>query len=700
MLIKILVVDDSAADRLIIKNMLSDYCILTACDGVEALQVLEEHDGINLLILDLNMPNMNGFQVLEFLKEDERFRKLRTIILTNYDESENEIKGLKLGAVDYIRKPIHMDSLKARIDVHVALLHAEEALEQKLDEQLLTIDMILDQAPIGIAISHSCDGKYANEAMVRINPVYEQITGRTKEELIKSGWARITHPDDLEEEMENFRKLQAGEIKSYAIEKRFIKPDGSFVWVYLVSAALAPLKNKCFNHICLIQDISDRKQIENALRYITEHDRLTGLYNRDYLKAQIIKDTKQKKGLKRALVGINLSTVQLLTANFGFLYTQNLIKKVAEALGQYCTDNRFLFHTYENRFVFYIVDYKDKNELIDFSDAISNTLESIFVTNRIGGGIGILEIEENQDELDIELLLRRLLIASERSINIFDREFKACFYDEEVESLLNREREIMQALFSIAEDDDSNDKLFLQYQPIVDLKTDSICSFEALARLRTEKLGLVSPGEFIPIAEKTNLIIPIGEKVIVAAFHFLNKLKEHGYDRISVSINVSAIQLLRPDFTSRLFELISEMHVNPENICLEITESVFASDYEIINHIIHKLRDYGLRIAIDDFGTGYSSLARVEEMNVHCLKIDKYFIDMLLNAKLNKVITSDIISMAHKLENYTIAEGVEHECQLQYLKEHDCDNIQGYFISRPLDEEVALELLKEYKTAD
>jgi PAS domain S-box-containing protein len=700
MLIKILVVDDSAADRLIIKNMLSDYCILTACDGVEALQVLEEHDGINLLILDLNMPNMNGFQVLEFLKEDERFRKLRTIILTNYDESENEIKGLKLGAVDYIRKPIHMDSLKARIDVHVALLHAEEALERKLDEQLLTIDMILDQAPIGIAISHSCDGKYANEAMVRINPVYEQITGRTKEELIKSGWAKITHPDDLEKEMENFRKLKAGEIKSFSMEKRFIKPDGSFIWVYLVSAALAPLKNKCFNHISLIKDISDRKQIENALRYITEHDRLNGLFNRDYLKAQIINDINQKKGLKRALVGINLSTVQLLRANFGFLYTQNLIKKVAEALSQYCTDNRFLFHTYENRFVFYLVDYKDKNELIDFIDAISNTLESLFVTDRIGGGIGILEIEENQEEIDIELLLRRLLIASERSINILERDFKACFYDEEVESLLNREREIMQVLFSIAADDDSNDKLFLQYQPILDLRTDSICGFEALARLRTEKLGLVSPGEFIPIAEKTKLIIPIGDKVIVAAFHFLNKLKEHGYDRISVSINVSAIQLLRPDFTSRLLELIREMQVNPENICLEITESVFASDYEIINHIINKLRDYGLRIAIDDFGTGYSSLARVEEMNVHCLKIDKYFIDMLLNAKLNKVITSDIISMAHKLEHYTIAEGVEHECQLQYLKEHDCDNIQGYLISRPLDEEVALELLKNYKTAD
>ena len=115
MLIKILVADDSASDRLIIKNMLSDYSVLTACDGIEALRVLAENDEINLLILDLNMPNMNGLQVLESLNRDERFRKLRTIILTNYDELDNEIKGLKLGAVDYIRKPLHMDSLKQKL---------------------------------------------------------------------------------------------------------------------------------------------------------------------------------------------------------------------------------------------------------------------------------------------------------------------------------------------------------------------------------------------------------------------------------------------------------------------------------------------------------------------------------------------------------------------------------------------------------
>jgi EAL domain-containing protein (putative c-di-GMP-specific phosphodiesterase class I) len=252
----------------------------------------------------------------------------------------------------------------------------------------------------------------------------------------------------------------------------------------------------------------------------------------------------------------------------------------------------------------------------------------------------------------------------------------------------------VQALFAIAAEDDTNDELFLQYQPIWDIKTDAICGFEALTRLRTEKLGLVSPVEFIPIAEKTKCIIPIGDKVIVNAFYFLNKLKEQGYDNIIVSINVAAVQWLRPDFTSRLFELITEMQVNPKNICLEITESVFNSDYEIINRIIDKLRDFGLHIAIDDFGTGYSSLAREKELKVNYLKIDKYFVDKLLDTDPNKAITSDIISMAHKLGHCAIAEGVEHESQLKYLKEHDCDKIQGNLISKPLDEEDAFAFLK------
>ena len=696
MQIKILVVEDSATDRFIIKNMLSEYTVLTACDGVEAMRVLEEHEGINILILDLNMPNMDGFQVLELLKENERYRELRTIILTNYNELDNEIKGLKMGAIDYIRKPIQMYSLKARIEVHIALIRAEQALKKQLDEQTLSFDMLFDQAPVGVAISYNCDPQSPDETMVRINPGFEQITGRTKEELVNLGWAKITHPDDVQEDIENFRKLQAGEIKNYSMEKRFIKPDGSVVWVSMIVAALSPIGRNILNHICIIQDISERKQIEMERKYISEHDRWTGLYNRDYLVSLLENDTKLKKNSKKALIGIDLSMVQLLTVNYGFQYTQNLIKKAAEALSQHCTDNRLLFHTRENRFAFYLFDYQDKNELVNFSYVIAETLESLLVTERIGGGIGIIEIEPNQNEVDVELLLRRLLITAERTFNLSGKDFEICFYDEEVEALVNRERDIVEALNVVAADDYANDDLFLQYQPIIDLHTNTIWGFEALARLRTEKLGPVSPAEFIPIAEKTKLILPIGEKVIAKAFRFINRLKEHGHNEISVSINISAMQLLHPDFPSRLFEWMNLMQINPYNIGIEITESVFASDFEHINNILEILGNAGLHIAIDDFGIGYSSLTRVNELRVDCIKIDKHFLDKLLNTDLNKAITSDIISMSHKMGHYTVAEGVEHDIQMQYLKEHGCDRVQGYLISKPLDEEDAIRFLETY----
>lgn len=209
MQIKILVVDDSASDRLIIESMLSEYEILTACDGLEAINVLEKHDGINLLILDLNMPNMDGFQVLEYLTGNKRYKKLRTIILTNYNELDNEIKGLKLGAVDYIRKPIHMQSLKARIDVHVALLLTQNALVRQLHEKDVTFETIFKKVPVGIAISfiREGDSKYYS-----INPAYENITGRGKEELLKLGWVQLPIQRILMKKLKISRDLKLAKL--------------------------------------------------------------------------------------------------------------------------------------------------------------------------------------------------------------------------------------------------------------------------------------------------------------------------------------------------------------------------------------------------------------------------------------------------------------------------------------------------------
>ena len=245
MSIKILVVDDSASDRLIIKSMLDDYDVTTASDGIEALDILRKNQELNLLILDLNMPNMNGFEVLEELKKDEKFKRVRTIILTNYDEIESEIKGLKLGAIDYVRKPIHIESLRTRIDVHAALLHLQHTLTQQLDEKTVSLDVLLKRAPIGIAISNINDPGHSEKRVIRVNEMFEKITGRTKKDLAKYGWGSLTHPEDLDAELELFKQLKAGVINDYKIEKRIIKSNGDIVWVDMTVASLGRNENDC-----------------------------------------------------------------------------------------------------------------------------------------------------------------------------------------------------------------------------------------------------------------------------------------------------------------------------------------------------------------------------------------------------------------------------------------------------------------------
>ena len=481
--------------------------------------------------------------------------------------------------------------------------------------------------------------------------------------------------------------------RPYSFEYDIVTALGERKWVLEMGQGLYDERGTVEALEGIILDISDRKEMENNLRYIGEHDRWTGLYNRDYLEAVLREDLSQNDGLRRALISVNLSTVQLLTANYGFQYTQNLIKQAAVSLQQHTSKTRILCQTYGNRFVFYVNGYGAQTELMAFCSMISDEMLALFATDRIGGGIGVMELDHEKRELSTDALLRMLLIASERAIAISEKDFGTIFYNAELEASVNREGDIRQALTAIADQTPGNE-LYLLYQPIYDAKTRAIDGFEALARIRAHDLGLVPPVEFIPVAEKSKLIIPIGEQIIMQALRFLRKLKDCGLDSIRVSINVSVIQLLRLDFVERLFAHIAEMQVDAKNVGIELTESVFAADYDRINRTMDALRSAGIQIAIDDFGTGYSSLAREKELNVDCLKIDKYFIDKLLDANPDETITSDIISMAHKLGQYVVAEGVERESQMKYLIEHNCDHIQGYLVSKPLEEETAIRFLQ------
>ncbi len=449
----------------------------------------------------------------------------------------------------------------------------------------------------------------------------------------------------------------------------------------------------------IIIDISARKELESRLKYINEHDSWTGLYNIIHFRNVLNSEGGFQTTGKSAVIGIDLSEINLVSRNYGFNYSYELIKKVANELKTLRSDDRELFHIYENRFAFYIKAYKDQRELMAFCEVVSYKLGSLLTSERISGGIGIVEINENNEsnknnDRDIDRIIRNLMLASEKAGSNMSRDFDYCFYGSEMEDQVKREQEIEVELSHIAAQENT-DRFFLQFQPILDIKTNKIGSFEALARLNSVSYGCVSPLEFIPIAEKTKLIIPLGHQIIIQAFRFLKMLKEHGYDAITISINISIIQLMRKDFVKNLIAVIEDMHINPTDVGIEVTESIFASNFQEINKILGELKEFGIQIAIDDFGTGYSSLSRERELNVNSLKIDQSFIRKLLLLKVEEAISGDIISIAHKLGHSAIAEGVEDERQLQYLKNHDCDYVQGYLIGKPLDKETALDFLKK-----
>ncbi len=520
------------------------------------------------------------------------------------------------------------------------------------------------------------------------------LTGYSPESLLFNkdlSFDDLISPEYREPLWEEWGKVLAKK-QSFSYEYEIVSANGERKWVLELGEGIFNSNDEVEALEGIILDITDRKKSEDNLLYLFEHDEWTGLFNRESLERLLEKDIKEQTIIKRALISINLNAVQLLAVDYGFQYTQNLIKNAADKLQKFSSDKHLLFKTYENRFVYYIREYEDKSDLVKFSEDVADVLEGVFVTDRISGGLGILEI--GFDNQDVDQLLKRLLIASEKSISISEKDFKICFYDDRLEAEINREFEIRKELYRISLDERSDD-LFLEYQPILDLKTDRICGFEALARLKSVKLGIVSPSEFIPIAEETKLIIPLGEKIMKEAFGFLKKLNSELFDDISVAINISAIQLLGPDFSDKFLGMIKAMGVDSRSIEIEITESVFSSDFEEINLIISKLREEGIRVSIDDFGTGYSSLAREKELNVDCLKIDKYFIDKLLETDYEKAITSDIISIAHKLGHYTIAEGVEFVEQKKYLLDHGCDMIQGFLVAAPLSVEKAIKLLGE-----
>lgn len=434
------------------------------------------------------------------------------------------------------------------------------------------------------------------------------------------------------------------------------------------------------------------------LIYLAYTDALTGLPNKAHL-AEVLEETMSRsaENRKTAVLMVHVSNMSTINSVYGFDTGDRVIQDLAQSLQQYVPENCQVFRFAANRFVLFIQDYNKRDDLLTqcevFQTKVVPGLDA--VGRQLQLKTGILELNgEFQSAVDI---FTKVSVALE-AIESNGSDQCCAFYDADMEAAIKRREIITQEITDFLSPECPESKtpvLYLTYQPKVCLASGRIVGFEALSRMNSPTFGFISPGEFIPIAERHNLIIPMGTWVMKTACKFMRRLIEEGYQDQHVAVNVSVIELLQDDFVDKVVETVHKERIEPRNLQIEITESVFIEDFAAAEAKLNKLREHGITIALDDFGSGYSSLSRIEELPIDCIKIDKGFIDNILIKDQHQLIIKEIIAISHKLGLKVVAEGVEHDTQLEYLVENGCNTMQGYLYSKPLEEEAALTKLKQ-----
>ena len=562
-------------------------------------------------------------------------------------------------------------------------------LNKMLEESERKKGLLLNNLPI---VMYRCEYD-ENWTMKYLSSGCNKLTGYYPEQFLDNNeivFKSITAKEYIENLDEKWKEV----VKSKGVlkeEYEIITATGERRWVWENGQGVYDDNGNLIEIEGIILDITERKENELRLKYLTEHNNLTGIANR--ISFEEFYNGKKLDKKDKAIMMINIHKFGLINKVFGYKFADDLIKNISKSLIELENDNLKLFHISIDRFIFYINDYKTKEDLINIYKKVIANINLRIMEKTIDFNIGIIEVK-NDEYIELEELLKNLSIAAENSS--MGERFSYCFFDKEMEYKLKREIKIKESLEkSIYDPDDKN--LFMVYQPIVDIKKNEIYGFEALARYKHDELGYISPIEFIAIAEESQLIHQLGLKIMELAFKFANEIVKRGNENIRISFNVSAAQLLADDFLNDINRLLKKTGARPINLKMELTETVFADNYQEINRKLNEIKALGIIVAIDDFGTGYSSLSREEFLNVDCIKIDKYFADNLLVENVEKSIISDIISMARKKGHYVIAEGIEHKYQRDYLLENNCDMIQGYYFSKPVEANIALKMIDNYK---
>jgi diguanylate cyclase (GGDEF)-like protein/PAS domain S-box-containing protein len=690
----ILLIEDNPGDARLIREMFKEHgsqnIDLTVAECMRDAEMHLAKLPVDIILLDLGLPDVQGLEAVRRAHAAAPHTPL--VVLSGLNDESLAVKTLQQGAQDYL--------IKGQFEPRDALRALRYAVERKVIEEKLFDEKERAQVTLDcIGDAVICTDLKGNVTF--LNLVAESLTGWSLVEAagkpmaeafqIVDAITRQTTPNPMEKSVVQDR---AGNLPVNCI---LIRRDGHEIFIEDSVAPIHDREGNVTGSVLVFRDVSVARALTDQLAYAAEHDSLTDLPNRLLLNDRLEQAIALAARLQSrvAVLFLDLDGFKHINDSLGHPTGDKLLQCIAKRL-------RDCVRAPDT------VSRQGGDEFVVLLQGVQEAEDAIVAANRIMEAVAIPHFVEGHelhvttsigvslypgDGHDAETLIKNADTAMYQAKESGRQGYK--FFRPEMNVRAVERQSIEEGLRSALE----RKEFSLHYQPKIDLKTGEISGVEALIRWNHPVRGMVPPLQFIPIAEDCGSILPIGAWVFREACTQARAWRDAGLPVMTMAINVSAVQFRSEDFLERMFAIISEVGIDPTLIEVEITESVLMKHAEVATTILHALRDKGVRVSVDDFGTGYSSLSYLRKFPLDALKIDQSFVRQITPKPAEAGIVSAIISMGQSLNLRVIAEGVETEEDLAFLKAHNCDEAQGYLFSRPIPAKAMVSWLEAHRSS-
>jgi diguanylate cyclase (GGDEF)-like protein/PAS domain S-box-containing protein len=558
---------------------------------------------------------------------------------------------------------------------------------RKRTEHILRVRERAIYASVNAIVITCCEG--GDNRIEYVNPAFERITGYGLSE-IKGRDPRFMRIEgcDLEEHRRIHEALQRHQ--SVRAVLRNARKNGEMFWNDLRIDPVMNAEGDVTHFVAVINDITEARHYERRLHHLAHHDPLTGLANRTLLQERLRQAIQlaARNGMVGALAFMDLDNFKHINDNLGHDVGDAVLRETAARLRANMREEDTVARVGGDEFVLVITDQGSPQQVGDLVERIRRSVGTpVSVDGRevvTGTSIGVALFPRDGNSVDKVMRAADAAMYHAKSLGKNNCQFFSQELNRMVHQHLLLEASLGRAI--------GNHEMVLGYQPKVDLRSGRMVGAEALVRWNHPENGLMGPDSFIPVAEQTGLIVPLGQWVIDEACRTLRSFQELGIHDFAISVNLSLRQLRQRQFVQRVDDSLRRHGVSPGCLELEVTESLLMDRPDEAKEVLVQLKAIGVRLSIDDFGTGYSSLSQLQAFPVDHIKIDRSFLGDVASDG-HAVITRAIIALGHSLKLKVIAEGVETREQLAFLRDHDCDQMQGYYFSPALSQQALQDML-------